>query len=156
MSIEFELLRPEDKPALLAISTPAWLEATRDSLSGLGYKVHHATDHDDFLTRFAHVQYQVVVLEASFGGASSPAENRALESFQQMPMALRRHTTAVLLGEAFTSLHPMQAFQQSVHAVVNPAELPRLAEIVQKVVADNTLFLHIYRDTQLRIVAGKL
>jgi CheY-like chemotaxis protein len=155
MAIEFELLRPEDKPALLALSTPEFLDAARAALEQLDYKVHVAANPEEFLTRFARVQYHVVILEEGFGGATA-AENAALQDLQRMPMNLRRHAGILLLGNSFQSLNPMQAYQQSVHAVVNPAELSSLGQIVQKVVADNTLFLHIYRDTQQRIVAGKL
>jgi hypothetical protein len=59
------------------------------------------------------------------------------------------------MGPSFQTLHPMQAYQQSVHAVLNPSEIANLDQIVQKVVADNNLFLHIYRDTQNRIAQGK-
>ena len=155
MAIEFELLRPEDKPALLALNTPDCLAAARTTLEGLDYKVHAAANPDEFVVRFARVQYHIVILDELFGGATL-AENVALQNLQRMPMNLRRHAALLLIGPSFQSLNPMQAFQQSVHAVVNPAELPSLGQIVQKVVADNTLFLHIYRDTQQRIAAGKL
>ena len=60
MAVEFEFLSPEDKPALLALSTPEFIAAAQIVLGELGYKVHVASNHEDFLTRFAHVQYQVV------------------------------------------------------------------------------------------------
>ncbi|HSH94617.1 MAG TPA: hypothetical protein VK968_10770, partial [Roseimicrobium sp.] len=72
-----------------------------------------------------------------------------------MPMMNRRHSTIILVGPSFQSLHPMQAFQQSVHAVVNPDEIANLAQIVQKVTADNDLFLNAYRETMMRLAQGK-
>ncbi|MBU6400123.1 MAG: hypothetical protein KGS61_07375 [Verrucomicrobia bacterium] len=159
MAIEFELLRPEDKPALLGLPTPEYLAAVRASLEGLEYKVHVAADGEEFLRRFARVQYQVVVLEESAAGAAAGGDadvQNPLSDLQRMPMNLRRHAVVILVGKSFQSLNPMQAFQQSVHAVVNPTELSSFAQIVQKVAADSTLFLHIYRDTQQRIVTGKL
>ena len=61
----------------------------------------------------------------------------------------------------FSTLSAMQAFQQSVHAVVNREELGLLGAnilgpIVQRIVGDNDLFFNVYRETQLRIVQGKV
>jgi len=51
----------------------------------------------------------------------------------------------------------MQAFQQSVHAVINPSGLFLLKQLIEKAVADNSLFLHSYREAQTRMfeTAGK-
>jgi hypothetical protein len=55
----------------------------------------------------------------------------------------------------------MQAFQYSVHAIVNREELALLGAsilgpIVQRVVSDNDLFLHLFRDTLYRIAQGSI
>ena len=47
----------------------------------------------------------------------------------------------------------MQAFQQSVHAVINSSELFLLKQLIEKSVADNTLFLHNFLDQQTRVHA---
>jgi hypothetical protein len=49
----------------------------------------------------------------------------------------------------------MQAFQQSVHAVINSSELFLLKQLIEKTVADNDFFLHNYRDAQARVLAGE-
>lgn len=153
MAEDFEFLSPDDKPALLALSTPELVATAKAALTGLGYKVHLAADHEDFSRRFGQVQYLVVVFEECFACAL-PDENIALKNFQTMQMALRRHTTAFLIGMAFQSVNAMQAYQQSVHAVVNPADLETLGQIIQKYVGDNDLFMHAYRDTQRIIAQG--
>ena len=157
---ELEFIGPNDKPALLALSTPEWLDAAKNVLLEIGYKVHAASNHDDFIVRFGRLQYQVVILEDLFA-SNAPEENLTLQHIQQMPMAQRRHTVFILLGTAFSTLSPIQAFQQSVHAVVNREELGLLGPtilgpIVQRVVADNDLFLNVYRDTHLRMAQGKI
>jgi hypothetical protein len=158
MSNEFEFIGPNDKPALLALSTPEWLDAAKNILTEIGYKVHAASNHDDFINRFSRLQYQVVILEELFA-SNMPEENVTLQHIQQMPTAQRRHTAFVLLGSGFATLNAMQAFQYSVHAVVNREELALLGAnilgpIVQRVVSDNDLFLNVFRDTQLRMVQG--
>jgi hypothetical protein len=150
MADRFEFISTTDKPALLAFSTPEWLEAARTALVELGYKVHTAATHGDFLVRFSQIQYQVVVVEELFA-ANNLAENLTLKALQTMPMIQRRHSTIILFGDSFQTFTPLQAFQQSVHAVINSSELFLLKQLVEKAIADNMLFLHNYRETQLRM-----
>src|SRR5437899_6376186 len=149
---QFDFISTTDKPALLAFSTPEWLDTARTALAELGYKVHTAATHGDFLIRFSQVRYQVVVVEEMFA-ANNIGENLTLQALQQMPMGQRRHATVILIGDSFQTFTPMQAFQQSVHAVVNTSELFLIKQLIEKAVADNTLFLHAYRDAQSRAYA---
>ena len=151
---EFEFIRPEDKPALLAMCNDEWLASVQAIVNELGYKTHAATNPDEFLSRFASIQYQLVIIDELFSAATL-AENATLKNVQLMPMAIRRHATIILIGDSFQTMHPLQAYQQSVHAVVNRAEAATLAQLIQRVVADNTLFLHTFCDTQRRIAEGK-
>ena len=146
MSNKFDFISATDKPALLAFSTPEWLEAAKTALTELGYKVHTAATHSDFLIRFSQVHYQVVILEE----ANNPGENLTLQALQTMPMNQRRHATIILFGNDFQTFTPLQAFQQSVHAVINSSELFLLKQLIEKAVADNTLFLHSFREAQNR------
>jgi hypothetical protein len=154
MSNKFEFISATDKPALLAFSTPEWLEAARTALAELGYKVHTAATHGDFLIRFSQVRYQVVILEELFA-ANSLEENLTLHAIQQMQMGQRRHATVILFGHSFQTFTPMQAFQQSVHAVINASELFLLKQLIEKAIADNSLFLHSYREAQSRVFAAE-
>src|SRR5947199_9839337 len=149
MSNKFDFISTTDKPALLAFSTPEWLEAARTALNELGYKVHTAATHGDFLIRFSQVRYQVVVVEEMFA-ANNIGENLTLQALQQMPMNQRRLATVILFGESFQTFTPMQALQQSVHAVINSSELFLLKQLIEKAVAHNTLFLHSYHEAQER------
>ena len=158
MVTEAEFVGLNDRPAILAISSPEWLESAKEVLTEIGYKVHAASNHDDFVVRFGRIQYQVILIEELFA-ANTPEENLTLQYIQQMPMAQRRHAIFILLGNSFSTLNTMQAFQQSVHAVVNRDEMAMLGPsvlgpIVQRVVSDNDLFLHVYRDAQLQIAQG--
>ena len=153
MSDKFEFIGTADKPALVAFSTPEWLEAARVALDELGYKVHTAATHGDFLVRFTQVQYQVVVIEERFA-ANDITENLTLQAVQKMPMNLRRHCTFVLFGESFQTFTPMQSFSQSVHAVINSSELFLLKQLIEKTVADNTFFLNNFKEAQARVLAS--
>src|SRR5436190_20075260 len=122
MAGTFDFLTTTDKPALLALSTPEWQELARAALTELGYKVHVAATHGDFITNFGQVPYQVVVIEECFAADTAP-ENRSLEYLQISQMNIRRHATVILVGDSFTSFNPLQAFQYGVHLVVNRSEM---------------------------------
>lgn len=153
MNEKFEFISATDKPALLAFSTPEWLDATRLALQELGYKVHTAATHSDFLIRFSQVRYQVVVLEECFA-ANTIEENLTLKALQAMPMHQRRHATVILFGNSFQTFTPMQAFQQSVHAVINSSELFLLKQLIEKAVGDNTMFQSSFREVQERVYSN--
>src|SRR5947207_4006135 len=152
MSSKFEFISTTDKPALLAFSTPEWMEIARTALAELGYKIHTAATHGDFLIRFSQVRYQLVIIEERFA-ANDITENLTLQAIQQMPMSQRRHATVVLIGDSFQTFTPMQAFQQSVHAVINSSEMFLIKQLIEKAIADNTLFLHSYREAQARLLS---
>src|SRR5262249_23142870 len=122
MSTDYDFLAPSDKPALIGLSTPELQETAKTALDQLGYKVHTAVNHGEFLHKFAQVPYQVVVLEELFS-ASTPEENESLLTLQRMPMNLRRHAVIILFGFNLATFNPLQAYQQCVHAVVNPSEM---------------------------------
>jgi hypothetical protein len=153
MTANFDFLTATDRPALIALSTPEWQELAKAALTELGYKVHAAATHGDFITNFSQVPYQVVIIEECFAADSAP-ENRSLQFVQNSAMPLRRHATVILVGDSFTSFNPMQALQCGVHLVVNRSEMLLLIQFIQKAVADNDMFLHGYRETQRRITQG--
>lgn len=149
MSTKFDFISANDKPALLAFSSPELLETAKAALQELGYKVHTAATHSDFQIRFSQIHYQVVIIEELFA-ANDISENLTLQALQRMPMPQRRHATVILLGDSFQTFMPMQAFQQSVHAVINRSELFLLKQLIEKAVADNLLFLHSFKEAQAR------
>ena len=153
MTASFDFVTSEDKPALIAFSTPEWMETAKSALKSLGYKVHTAATHSDFLIRFSQARYQVVIVEELFG-AETIEQNLTLQALQNMTMNQRRHATVLLIGDSFQTFTPMQAFQHSVHAVINSSELFLLNQLVEKAVADNDLFLHNFREVQNRVFSS--
>jgi hypothetical protein len=147
---EFDIISPGDQPALLAISTPEIIGVVKTALIELGYKVHIVGNYEQFELRYNQINYQIVVIEETFGEADLMM-NPALRMVQNLPMSLRRHAVIFLVGPSMETLNTMQAFAQSVHCVVNYSELQILTELVQKTVAENEMFLNTYRDVQRRV-----
>ena len=150
MSVELDFLTTADKPALLGLSTPELQETAKTALDQLGFKVHTAVNHGEFLHKFAQVPYQVVVIEELFS-STTPEENETLRALQRMSMNQRRQAVFILFGFNMATFNPMQAYQQGVHAVVNPSEMFLLIQLVQKAIADNDMFLNTFREVQRRM-----
>jgi len=153
--MEFEFIGPDDKPAMICLTSPDLIAITQGLLAEQGYKVHHVTNEAEFMARFPQLPYQVVIIEECFC-CETPADNTTLKQIQWMPMGRRRQTTVILMGTSFQTLHPMQAYTQSVHAVVNVVDLANLGQVIQKVTSENDLFLATFRDTQARMAQGKV
>ena len=141
--MDFDFLTANDKPALIALSTPELQETAKNALEQLGYKVHTAVNHGE-------LAYQVVIIEELFS-ASTLDENESLSALQRMPMNSRRHSVVILFGFNMATFNPMQAYQQGAHAVVNPSEMFLLLQLIQKAVADNDMFLHTFREVQRQV-----
>ena len=152
MTASFDFVSTDDKPALIAFSTPEWLETAKAALRELGYKVHTAATHSDFLVRFNQVHYQVVIIEELFA-ANNIEENLTLQALQAMPVNQRRHASIFLLGESFQTFTPMEAFKHSVHAVISSSEMFLLKQLIEKTVADNDMFLHSFNDAQSKVLS---
>jgi hypothetical protein len=149
-AFETRFVATSDRPALIACSNPAIIDAAKGACVELGYKAHAVTAHGPFLACFSQVRYQVVFIEELFA-ASKLEENQSLIILQKMPVNQRRHATIILFGADFATFDPMQAFQKSVHAVINNSEIALLKELTEKAVADNDLFLHNFREVQSHI-----
>ena len=153
MNGSFDFVTTTDKPALIAFSTPEWLETAKAALQELGYKVHTAATHSDFILRFSQAQYKVVLVEELFG-ANTISENLTLTALQNLSVGQRRHATVLLIGDSFQTFVPMEAFKHSVHAVINSSELFLLKQLIEKAVAENDLFLYNFREIQNRLLTG--
>jgi len=147
MPTELDFITTADKPALLGLSTPEWLDTAMVALNEHGYKVHTAGTHADFMARFLQNKYEVVITEELFA-ANSFEENVTFHALQHMPMPQRRHCSIILLGDNVQTFNVLQAFQFSVHAVVNRSEIFLLGQLIQKVVEDREYFWKTYLEAQ--------
>ncbi len=152
---EYEYISPTDKPALLALSSMETLANLQTICLELGYKVHVASNHEDFTRRFNALNYQLVVVEEQFASASIET-NETLRAIQLMPMQKRRHCVFVLLGEKWQTMNPLVAWQQSVHAVVGKADFSSIGQIITKVTSDNDIFLNTFREVSDAIAKGEI
>jgi hypothetical protein len=134
-----------DKTSLIC-ADPSVGESIRATLRELGYKFHTAETSETAIDRMRYTQYDVIIIQENFAG-SSLRSNAVLNYLAPLPMAQRRYSFVCVIGPSFKTLDAMQAFQQSVHLVVNPNDLPNLTAIVKKGLAEFESVYRVYKET---------
>ena len=121
MSTSFDFIGTADKPALIAFTTPDWLETAKTALAELGFKVHTAATHSDFLIRFSQVRYQVVLLEERFVNAQLVPEYHRQDFSLMTTYDYLQAATPLTEVEQVISAVPADAFAAS-HLTIRPGE----------------------------------
>lgn len=134
-----------DKTSLIC-GDSATTEAAKATLRELGFKFHTAETPELAIERIRYTNYDCIIIQESFAG-SSLKSNAVLNFLGPLPMAQRRNWFVCLIGPSFKTLDAMQAFAQSVHLVLNPADLPNLGPILKKGLAEFELLYRSYKDT---------
>jgi hypothetical protein len=101
----FDFVSTEDKPALIAFSTPEWLQEAKTALQELGY----TSPHRRHAQRFPGALQPGALSGGRHRGtclARTPEENLTLKALQNMPVNQRRHATIILLGNSFQTFTP--------------------------------------------------
>ena len=133
-----------DKTALVA-ADPETAEVVRSSLRDLGFKSHSADSAEIAIERVRYTRYDCIFIHENFAG-SSVWSNTVLHYLAALPMAQRRYTFVCLIGGSFKTMDAMQAFAQSVHLVVNPADLPALTAILRRSLAEFDQLYRVYKE----------
>ena len=134
-----------DKTSLIC-GDAATQEAARNTLRELGFKFHTAETPEFAIERMRYTNYDCIIIHENFAG-SSLRTNAVLTFLAALPMAQRRYWFVCLVGPSFKTLDAMQAFAQSVHLVLNPADLPNLTAILKKGLAEFELLYRAYKES---------
>ncbi len=121
-------------------------EVAKTTLRELGFKFHTAETPELAVDRIRYTSYDCIIIQENFAG-SSLKSNAVLNYLSPLPMAQRRNWFVCLIGPSFKTLDAMQAFQQSVHLVLNPMDLPNLGPILKKGLAEFEQLYRSYKDT---------
>ena len=138
-----EIVEVGDKTALICDDGPA-LESLKSTLEETGFKCHTAETPERAIERMKYTPYDVILIDQNFGG-STLETNSVMTYLAPLPMAQRRNSFVVIIGDAFRTLDAMQAYAQSVHLVVNPSDLSNLGVILKKSLTDFERFYRVYR-----------
>ena len=134
-----------DKTSLIC-ADPSTTEVGKATLRELGFKFHTAETPELAVERLRYTSYDCIIVHENFAG-SSLKSNAVLNYLSTLSMAQRRLWFVCLIGPSFKTLDAMQAFGQSAHLVLNPADLPNLGPILKKGLAEFELLYRSYKDT---------
>jgi hypothetical protein len=134
-----------DRTSLIC-ADPTTTEVAKTTLRDLGFKYHTAETHELAIERMRYTNYDCIIVHENFAG-SSLRSNAVLNYLGPLSMAQRRYSFVCLVGSSFKTLDAMQAFAQSVHLVLNPADLPNLGPILKKGLAEFELLYRAYKDS---------
>ena len=134
-----------DKTSLIC-ADPTTAEVARTTLRELGFKLHTAEAPEMAIERLRYTNYDCIIVHENFAGGSLRS-NAVLNYLDPLPMPQRRYSFVCLIGPSFKTMDAMQAFAQSVHLVLNTADLPNLTAILKKGLAEFELLYRTYKDT---------
>src|SRR5437016_2830303 len=134
-----------DKTSLIC-ADPATTEAVKGTLREIGFKFHVAETPELAIERMRYTNYDCIIIHENFAG-STLRTNAVLTFLAALPMAQRRYWFVCLVGPSFKTLDALQAFAQSVHLVLNPADLSNLTAILKKSLAEFELLYRAYKES---------
>src|SRR6266704_2105655 len=134
-----------DKTSLICADS-ATTDVAKATLRELGFKCHTAETAELAIERMRYNNYDCIIVHENFAG-SSLRSNAVLNYLAPLPMEQRRYSFVCLIGPSFKTLDAMQAYAQSVHLVLNPADLPNFAAILKKGLAEFELLYRAYKGT---------
>jgi hypothetical protein len=140
-NIFFEL---GDKTALICADA-ATADFAKAAFHELLFKFHVAETSELAIEHIRYTSYNCILLHESFAG-SSLRSNVVLRYLSSLPMMQRRNTYVCLIGPSFETSNAMQAFAESVHLVLNPADLPNMEPILKKGLAEFEMMYRTYRE----------
>jgi CheY-like chemotaxis protein len=132
-------------PALVCVDDADRRGAVRAALEELGYAPEVPTDAAAATDQLRKTPYQVVVLDEAYGGGTA-VDNPVLKALNTVTMSVRRYLFVALIASDVKSLDHGAAFARSVNAVINPNDLPQLAGLLRRAVADNDAFYRVFRE----------
>jgi len=134
-----------DKTSLIC-TDPSTSEAVKATLKELGFRSHTAETPELAIEGMRYTSYDCIVVHENFAG-SSLRSNPVLNYLVPLPMAQRRYSFVCLVGPSFKTLDALQAFAESVHLVLNPADLPNFGPILKKGLAEFESLYRVYKGT---------
>ena len=140
-----EFLEVGEKGALICDDGPL-AETLRQTLESIGFRCHTAETADQAIERITYTNYDVISVAEELAGCNLKT-NAVLRHLALLPMAQRRFCYTLLVGNSFRTLDAMQAYAQSVHLVLNPADAANLGAILKRGLADFERLYATYHET---------
>lgn len=132
--------------ALICETDPVLREKINNGLKETGYQITMPATAMEALKAMRFHIFDVVVLNEHFDSVD-PQTNSVLGYLENMVMTTRRRFFVVLVSDRYRTMDSMAAFNWSANIIINCNDIDNVAEIIQKGVADNRAFYHVFQET---------
>jgi CheY-like chemotaxis protein len=136
----------EQPRALVCVNVPAERQQVIDVLKQVGYAPHSCKDSGEAIERWRIEAYAIVVLSAAF---DPPEQNgpSIRACLADMGMTGRRNIHVVLIDPGLASNDQRAAFARSVDLVLNPNDLPRFEEALERSRTDTETRYRVLKES---------
>lgn len=142
----FDYVEAGVQTALVCEHDPGVKQNIRAALERMNYHVVEAASTRNALKYMRFHVYNLVVLNETFEAADSES-NHALQYLAQLPMNIRRNIFVVLVGNRFSTMDNMMAFNKSVNLVVNLQNVDDIENILKGALAEHEESYLLFKES---------
>jgi hypothetical protein len=132
--------------ALVCEPDPSVRKIICGGLEKLGYKITTPGMAKEALNAMRFHIFDIVVINELFDVQDQKA-NAVLSYLGNMAMTTRRRFFVALISWTYQTMDKMAAFNRSVNVVINIRSINDMSKIIERGVADNRAFYHIFQET---------
>lgn len=142
----FDFIEEEGKTALLCESDALIREKLKPTLKLMEYHVTEVPNSRDALKKMRYHTYDLILVNEFFD-TRDPDANPVLIYLERLYMETRRDIFVTLLTTRFRTMDLMTAFQKSVNMILNVRNIDDFDKIIQRGMADFSLFYKVFRES---------
>jgi hypothetical protein len=132
--------------ALVCEPYPVLREKINNRLKEIGYQMTMPATARDALRAMRFHIFDVIVLNELFD-SDDPQTNSVLQYLANMVMSTRRRFFVALVSDRYRTMDNIAAFNRSVNIIINRDSIDNVGEIIERGVADNRAFYHVFQET---------
>ncbi len=146
-----EYFDEDAKLALIMEGDPGRSDKIKAAFEELEYKYIETSSIREAIGKLRFHQFHLIMLSDGFDGQEIGPQNPILKYLNQMAMSTRRKTFFALLSDKFKTMDNMMAYAQSANLVISTKDMDKLAEVLDRAIADNEKFYKVFMDTLVEV-----
>lgn len=143
-----EQLCEYDKKALICNTDKASTNILKEYLADEGYLIHIPSNLNEALRCLVSYNYNVIILDENFGVQNANRSSILAYLNYRMPIATRRGCLVMLLTTRYKTLNRLAAFNHSVNAVFNIADIETFHMFAREVAQEHEKQYRVFNNVQ--------
>ncbi len=146
----FEFLEEGAKTAIVCEPSDEIAQKLKRILENMDYHVLIANNPRETLKQMRFHEFDMVIINELFG-TRDPDMNHVLKFLSQLNMTSRRNMFVALISNRFRTADNMQAFNKSVNLIINPKDMDKFEQVLNRGITENENFYKVFKETYARI-----